>query len=141
MQWLIAIHVISVVTLFAAVFYLPRLFVYHAECNDVISYQRFLIMERRLFYGILIPSAIVVAITGFYLLYGFGWANKPDILWLHLKLILVLLLYVYIGLCWKHMKAFKENSNQHTSKFYRWFNEIPSVLLVAIIILVEVKPF
>lgn len=141
MLWVIALHIIVVITLFAAVFYLPRLFVYHAACNDEISNQRFKLMERRLFYGILIPSALLVAVSGFYLLYGFGWADKPHIMWLHVKLILVLFLYIYIAVCWKYMRDFKNDRNYHSERFYRWFNEIPSLLLIMIIILVVVKPF
>jgi putative membrane protein len=141
MQWLIAFHVIVVITLFAALFYLPRLFVYHAQCKDEISNQRFKIMERRLFRGILVPSAICVGISGLWLLYGFGWAEKPHIMWLHIKLILVIFLYIYMAFCWKYLIDFRNDTNKHSHKFYRWFNEIPSVLLVAIIILVIVKPF
>lgn len=141
MLWLVACHVIVVITLFAAVFYLPRLFVYHAQCKDTISNQRFKLMERRLFNGILLPSAILVGITGLWLLYGFGWAEKPHILWLHIKLYLVIGLYIYLGFCWKYMLDFRKDRNTHSHRFYRWFNEIPSVLLILIILLVVVKPF
>lgn len=143
MNWVIAFHVIFVITLFAAVFYLPRLFVYHAQCDaaDSIGNARFKVMERKLFNGIMVPSAILVGITGFWLLYGYGWAEQPHIIWLHIKLILVLLLYIYMGFCWKYMRDFKHDRNKHGHVFYRYFNEIPSIILIAIIILVFVKPF
>lgn len=141
MQWLIAFHVIAVITLFAAVFYLPRLFVYHAQCTDEIGNARFKVMERKLFRGILVPSAVGVGISGLWLLYGYGWADKPHIMWLHIKLIAVIILYIYMAFCWKYMLDFRHDRNKHSHIFYRWFNEVPSVLLLVIIIMVIVKPF
>jgi putative membrane protein len=141
MLWVVALHVIFVVTLFAAVFYLPRLFVYHALCTEPSQSEQYKIMERRLFRGILVPSAVLVGLSGFWLLYGFGWAQQPHIMWLHIKLILVLGLYIYMGVCWKYLHDFKHDKNKHSHVFYRWFNEIPSVLLIIIVILAIVKPF
>jgi|TARA_B000000477_G_scaffold4646_1_gene4020 putative membrane protein len=123
------------VTWFAGLFYLPRLFVYHAMSKDKISLERFVIMERKLFYGIMTPGGIITIILGFWLL-DYGYSG----LWLNIKLLLVLLLVIYHGYCFKYLMDFKHNRNKHSHIFFRWFNEVPVILLIAIILLVELKP-
>ncbi|WP_198265268.1 protoporphyrinogen oxidase HemJ [sulfur-oxidizing endosymbiont of Gigantopelta aegis] len=140
MLWVKAFHVIFMVAWFAALFYLPRLFVYHASSSDEVSNERFKIMERKLFYGIMTPSAIVTLILGLWMLMDYAWQAYSSMLWLHIKLSLVVLLFIYHYYCWKLVKAFKEDNNQHSHVYYRWFNEIPVFMLMGIIILVIVKP-
>jgi len=136
MLWIKAFHIIFMVTWFAGLFYLPRLFVYHAMTNDKISHERFIIMERKLFYGIMTPGAIITLILGVWLLVEYEFYGY----WLNLKLLCVLLLIFYHLACLKYMIDFKLNKNKHTHIFYRWFNEVPVVLLFAIVILVVIKP-
>ncbi|MDK2779678.1 MAG: protoporphyrinogen oxidase HemJ [Pseudomonadota bacterium] len=141
MLWVKAFHIIAVITWFAAIFYLPRLFVYHAAAEDDVSRERFKIMERKLYRGIMMPSMIAVVILG-------SWAvsYNPDYYllqthWLHAKLTLVALLIVYHFYCGHLVKVFRDDNNQRSHVFYRWFNEIPVFLLIAIVILVVVRPF
>lgn len=141
MRWLLAFHLIFVVTWFAGLFYLPRLFVYHAECNDDTGKQRFKLMERKLFNGIMLPSAVSVGITGYWLLILYQHTHPAYQWWLYIKILLVLTLYYYMFLCWKYLRDFKYNRNKHTHVFYRWFNEYPSIILIAVVILAVVKPF
>ena len=138
MLWLKAFHVIAVVTWFAGLFYLPRLYVYHADAKDSISIERFEIMERRLFVLMTIGAVASVSL-GVAML-----AAAPAYLtlgWLRLKLLLVLLVIAYHVFCYKLMRDFAANRNTHTAKWYRGFNEVPSLLLVAIVVLAVVKPF
>lgn len=137
MLWIKSLHIIFMVTWFAGLFYLPRLFVYHAMSNDNISHERFKTMERKLFYGIMTPGGILTLIFGAWLWQGYGITGG----WLHAKLALVLSLVIYHVYCGKLLIDFKYNRNQHSHVFYRWLNEMPVLVLVAIIILVEVKPF
>lgn len=130
------IHIISVITWFAGLFYLPRLFVYHAMSNDSISLERFKIMERKLYNGIMTPSAVITIFTGFYLLTYFGF----EALWIKIKITLVVILSIYHFMCHKYLKLFKENKNNKTHIYYRWFNEFPVIILISIIILVVYKP-
>jgi len=130
------IHIISVITWFAGLFYLPRLFVYHAMSNDSISLERFKIMERKLYNGIMTPSAVITIFTGFYLLTYFGF----EALWIKIKITLVVILSIYHFMCCKYLKLFKENKNNKTHIYYRWFNEFPVIILISIIILVVYKP-
>ena len=138
MLWLKALHVIAVVTWFAGLFYLPRLYVYHADTQDSISLERFEVMERRLF--ILMTIGALASL-------GLGTAmvvQAPVYLtmkWLHVKLLLVLLLIAYHLFCYKLMKDFAAKRNTHNAKWFRGFNEIPSLLLIAIVVLAVVKPF
>lgn len=136
MLWVKAFHIIFMVTWFAGLFYLPRLFVYHAMSDDSPSIERFKVMERKLFYGIMTPGAILTIVFGLWLWLGFGISGG----WLHTKLLLVVLLIVYHFYCGKLLSNFRQDRNQHGHVFYRWFNEIPVVLLIAIVILVVVKP-
>ncbi|PHQ81692.1 MAG: TIGR00701 family protein [Coxiella sp. (in: Bacteria)] len=138
MQVVLALHVISMVAWFAGLFYLPRLFVYHVEALDEISRERFKVMERRLCYGIMTPAAILTAVFGFWeMSYKWGWYETQ--MWMHLKLILVLVLCFFHLACMRFVYNFKHNRNHHSSKFYRFFNEAPTVLLIAIVFLVVLK--
>ena len=136
MLWIKSLHIIFVITWFAALFYLPRLFVYHAMTDDEISHKRFIIMERKLFYGIMTPSAILTIIFGIWLWWGLQYSG----LWINLKASLVILLVLYHLVCLKYLNDFKNNQNKHSHVFYRWFNEFPVILLFIIIFLVVFKP-
>ncbi len=139
MLWIKAFHIIFVTTWFAGLFYLPRLFVYHAMSEDTTSTARFKIMERKLFYGIMTPSAVLAILLGIWALYlmpGYLFSN-----WMIFKLILVGLLVIYHFSCGLIIKNFKEGKNFHSHVWYRWFNEAPVLSLVAIVILVVIKPF
>lgn len=140
MKWILSIHVVFVVCWFAGLFYLPRLFVYHAMSNDTISQERFKIMERKLFWGIMTPSAVITVLTGLWLSYEV-WHQYESVLWPKFKFALVLLLIGYHLLCARYLYQFKNDRNLHSHVFYRWFNEVPVVLLFGIIIFVIVKPF
>ena len=140
MLWVKALHVITLVTWFAGLFYLPRLFVYHAMSSDEISIDRFKVMERKLFYGIMTPGAILTIALGIWMLWDYAWQTYSTMLWLHIKLALVAVLLAYHGWCWKLLQDFKHNRNLHSHVWYRWFNEAPVLLLVAIVILAIVKP-
>jgi len=141
MLWIKAFHIISMVTWFAALFYLPRLFVYHAMSDDAISNERFKVMERKLYRGIMTPSAVSTLIFGGWLLSYYSFEQLALMVWLQVKLILVLLLFIYHGYCGRLVKQFRDNANMRSHVFYRWFNELPVFVLVAVIILAVVKPF
>jgi putative membrane protein len=136
--WLKAFHVVFVVTWFAGLFYLPRLFVYHAVTTDMPSLERFVVMERRL-YGIMSLGAGLAM--------GFGVAMiiaQPDYLslgWLRTKLVLVAVLIGYHHYCRVLMRSLAEGRNSRSRRWLRWFNEAPAVLLIAIVVLAVVKPF
>ena len=136
MLWIKSFHVIFMVTWFAGLFYLPRLFVYHAMSDDKISTERFKIMERKLFYGIMTPGGVLTVILGLWMWLGYGISGT----WMHIKFALVLLLIAYHIYCGKLLLDFKHDRNTRGHIFYRWFNEFPVLLMVAIIILVVVKP-
>lgn len=136
MLWIKSLHIIFVVTWFAGLFYLPRLFVYHAMSTDAISVERFKVMERKLFYGIMTPSAVLTVLFGLWLWLGYGISGG----WLHAKLVLVAMLIAYHLYCGKLLAEFKYDGNRHGHVYYRWFNEIPVVILFAVVILVVVKP-
>ena len=140
MLWVKSFHVIAMTTWFAALFYLPRLFVYHAMSDDEASNERFKIMERKLFFGIMTPSAILTIILGLVLLNGYAWEAFSNTIWLQAKLWLVAILVIYHVYCGKLLKDFKFDRNQKSHVYYRWFNEFPVLLLIAIIILVIVRP-
>lgn len=137
--WLKAFHIVAVVCWFAAMFYLPRLFVYHVQCTDAISIQRFELMERKLYRGIMTPAMIATFILGFWML----WLGHDYYLtqhWMHAKLALVALLTIYHFSCGYFRKALINNPHQKSHVYFRWFNEIPILLLIAVVILVVVKP-
>ena len=141
MLWIKSIHIIVVITWFAALFYLPRLFVYHAMSDDKVSNERFKIMERKLYRGIMTPSAIMTLLFGGWLVSYYSLEQLASMHWLHAKLSLVIMLCVYHAYCGRVIKQFKNDENTHSHVFYRWFNELPVIALVAIVILVVVKPF
>ncbi len=141
MLWLKALHLIFMVAWFAGLFYLPRLFVYHAMSDDQISQERFKIMERKLFFGIMTPSMILTLIFGIWMLVDYAWELYSSSGWLHAKLSLILLLLIYHGFCAKWLLDFKHDRNKHSHVYYRWINEVPVLFLVGIIILATVKPF
>lgn len=138
MLWLKAFHIVFVVTWFAGLFYLPRLFVYHAAATDQVGIERFQVMERKLF-AMMTIGATLAAIFGMAMV-----IEAPALLdsrWLHAKLTLVLMLIAYHLWCYRLMLAFRRGANRHSHRWYRWFNEVPTLLLIAIVILVVVKPF
>ena len=141
MLWVKAFHIIAVITWFAAIFYLPRLFVYHAAAEDTVSRERFKIMERKLYRGIMAPSMIVVLALGAWLISYSPRYYFIESHWMHAKLALVALLIVYHFYCGHLLTIFRDDKNQRSHVFYRWFNEIPVFMLIAIVILVVVKPF
>jgi putative membrane protein len=138
MLWLKAFHVIAVVTWFAGLFYLPRLFVYHADATDAVGIARFKVMERRLFAimtigggaSVILGISMLVAVPAY-----------VTMVWLLVKLAIVLLVIVYHLMCFKYLVDFAHDRNSHSSRWFRGFNEVPSLLLVAIVILAVVKPF
>ncbi|WP_277052513.1 protoporphyrinogen oxidase HemJ [Zestomonas thermotolerans] len=137
--WIKALHIIAVVCWFAGLFYLPRLFVYHAMSQDTLSRERFCTMERKLYRGIMLPSMIATLVFGLWLLHlNPAWLKMG---WLHAKLLLVLLLIGYHHVCGAQLKRFARDENPRSHVFYRWFNEVPVLFLLAIVILVVVKPF
>lgn len=136
MLWIKSFHVIFMVTWFSGLFYLPRLFVYHAMSDDKPSIERFKIMERKLFYGIMTPGGVLTVILGLWMWLGYGISGT----WMHIKFSLVLLLIAYHIYCGKLLHDFKLDRNTRSHVFYRWFNEFPVLLMIAIIILVIVKP-
>src|SRR3990167_10460902 len=127
MLWVRAFHVISMVAWFSGLFYLPRLFVYHADAADRISLARFKIMERRLYYGITWPAALLTTGLGLWLLLPL-WQYYATAIWLHVKLFCVVLLWGYHVWCGHFLRQFKQNNNRHSSRFYRIFNELPTIL-------------
>jgi protoporphyrinogen IX oxidase len=138
MLWLKAFHVIAVVTWFAGLFYLPRLFLYHADASDTISIARFEVMERRLFAITTIGGTLSIFFGLMMVLEAPGYLAMS---WLRVKLALVVLLIAYHGYCFKLLQDFKQRRNSRTANWFRAFNEIPTVLLIAIVILAVAKPF
>ena len=136
MLWVKALHIIFMVTWFAGLFYLPRLFVYHAMAEDTVSRERFKVMERKLFLGIMTPGAVLTVVFGTWLWVGWNFSGK----WLMAKLVLVLALLVYHAWCGLLLLEFREDRNRHSHVWYRWFNEVPAVLLLVIVFLVVLKP-
>lgn len=135
--WIKALHVIFVVAWFVGLLYLPRLFVYHADATDAPSESRFKLMERRL-YALMTLAGLAAGLLGVKLL-----MLQPALLaqgWLRFKLGLVLALVVYHIWCGRLVSQFHDGDNRHPARWYRWFNEVPTLLLVAIVILVVVKP-
>ena len=136
MLWVKSLHIIFMVTWFAGLFYLPRLFVYHAMSSDEVSRERFKLMERKLFWGIMTPGAVLTIVFGMSLL---SWVPLGG--WLYAKLALVALLVCYHVWCGLLVRDFAAGRNRHGHVWYRWFNEFPVVVLFAVVILVVVKPF
>lgn len=141
MSWVKAFHVIFMVTWFAGLFYLPRLFVYHASSTDDIGLQRFKVMERKLYYGIMTPGAILAIVFGIWMLIAYAWRAYSSTFWLPTKLVLVAMLIVYHIYCGKLLRDFQRDRNRYSHTFYRWLNEMPVLVLVVVVILTIVKPF
>ena len=137
MLWVKAFHIVFMVTWFAGLFYLPRLFVYHANTQDEAGRARFKIMERKLYFGIMTPGALLTIAFGMWLWLGYGVSGA----WLHAKLLLVAVLIGYHLWCGKLVTDFKHDRNRRSHVWYRWFNEFPVLILIAVVILVVVKPF
>lgn len=136
MLWVRAFHIIFVTSWFAGLFYLPRLFVNHAMVNDKATLERLTLMEHKL-YRFMMPLAVLAIVFGLWLWLGFGIMGA----WLHAKLVLVAGLVAYHLYCGKLMRDFKAGNNTRSHVWYRWFNEIPVLILFAVVILVVVKPF
>ena len=136
MLWIKALHIIFVTSWFAGLFYLPRLFVNHAMVSDTATISRLELMEHKL-YRFMFPLALLALGFGLWLWLGYGITGG----WLHLKLVLVIGLIIYHTYCGKLMKDFKAGKNQHSHVWFRWFNEIPVMVLFAVVVLVVVKPF
>ena len=132
-----SLHIIFMVTWFAGLFYLPRLFVYHAMSDDRQSIDRFKVMERKLYYGIMTPGGILTVGSGLWLWLGWGFHGG----WLMVKLLLVLILIAYHLWCGKLVADFRRDRNCHGHVWYRWFNEAPVLILVPAVLLVVMKPF
>ena len=137
MLWIKALHIVFMVTWFAGLFYLPRLFVYHAMATDAISIERFKMMERKLYYGIMTPGAVLTIGSGLWLWLGYGISGA----WLDVKLALVAILVAHHAWLGKLMLDFRHDRNRHGHAFYRWINELPALpILVVVVLLVVVKP-
>ncbi|MDE0302641.1 MAG: CopD family protein [Gammaproteobacteria bacterium] len=138
MLWLKALHLIFMVTWFAGLFYLPRLFVYHAMSDDEVSLQRFCVMEQKLLWSIATPGGVLTLLFGFWLL-----VYRPDLLfvgWMQLKLALIGVLVGYHAWCIVLQRRFACGDNRHGHVWYRWFNEAPVVILIAVVILAVLRP-
>ena len=140
MLWVKAFHIIFVVCWFAAIFYLPRLFVHHTLSEDQATRERLKIMERKLYRGIMTPSAVLTIIFGIWLV-SFNPQYYLASGWFHAKLTIVILLLFYHWWCYRLLLEFKADNNKYSHVFYRIFNEVPVLALIAIVILVVVKPF
>jgi putative membrane protein len=137
MLWVKWLHIVFMVTWFAGLFYLPRLFVYHASSEDAPSRERFKVMERKLYYGIMAPGASLTVIFGVWLWLGYG----PWGYWIHAKLLLAGVLIAYHLWCGKLLKDFAQDRNTKSHVWFRWFNEFPVLILFAAVWLVLFKPF
>ena len=140
MRWLLAFHIVAFVAWFGGIFYLPRLLVYHAMATDRIGLERFVIMERKLYRAIMTPAAVATIVIGFVLL-AWGWDAYRHAGWVYAKLVLVGVLVGYHVYCGVLMRTFAREENVHSHRFYRWFNELPLLLLIPIVLLAVVKPF
>lgn len=142
MLWIKAFHLIFMVTWFAGLFYLPRLFVYHTEIAPAegVHYQRFCTMEKKLFWIIMTPGALLTIFFGLWLVKSLGSAYVAQNHWLHLKLTFVFLLLIFHGYLGKCVSNFKNTRNTHSARFYRLLNEFPSLILFVVILLAVLKP-
>ena len=136
MLWVKSLHIVFMVTWFAGLFYLPRLYVYHALAEDPVSQERFKIMQRKLFWGIMTPGAVLTIAFGLWLWLGYGFSGT----WLHAKLVLTATLIAYHAWCGMLMLDFRANRNAKSHVWFRWFNEFPTVVLFAAVFLVIFKP-
>lgn len=140
MLWTKALHLIFMVTWFAGLFYLPRLYVYHAMATDQISKDRFKVMEWKLYWGITTPGGALTLLFGTWTLLLNGVAPYAGTWWMPLKLFLVAVLVAYHVFCGILLLDFRNDRNRHGHVWYRWFNELPVLLLVGIILLAVLKP-
>ncbi len=138
MLWIKSLHIIFMVTWFAGLFYLPRLFVYHAMAEDQLSRDRFKIMERKLYYGIMMPGGVLTIVFGLWL--WLGWFRGASG-WLHLKMALAAVLIGYHLWCGRLMRDFARDRNAKSHVWFRWFNEFPVLVLFAAVLVVVFKPF
>lgn len=138
--WLKAFHVFFMIAWMAGIFYLPRLFVYHAESQHQETKDQFKIMERRLWFFVT-PFALLTLILGIVLMYQYGLAWFKASAWLHAKLAIVALFYVYHFYLYSLLKTFAADENKKSPRFYRMINELPVLALLAIVILAILKPF
>ena len=138
MYWVKTLHIVFMVTWFAGLFYLPRLFVYHAMAEDRASLERFKVMERKLYWGIMAPGAVLTIVFGVWL--WLAWFRDASG-WLYAKLALVVLLAAYHLWCGSLMRAFAAERNTRSHVWFRWFNEAPVLALFAAVYLVVFKPF
>lgn len=138
--WAKSFHIVFMVTWFAGLFYLPRLFVYHAATADREGIERFKTMERKLFYGIMTPGGILTLVFGIWLilLRGADWAGVTT--WFHVKLALVAVLIAYHTYLGYLVRQFQRDANRHGHVYYRWINEFPVLILIAVVLLAVVKP-
>ena len=135
-----AFHIIAMVCWFAGLFYLPRLFVYHSMSKDQPSIDRFKVMERKLYRGIMMPAMVATVLLGIWLL-SYNLQGYMSAGWMHAKLTLIVLLIIYHFICGYYVKQFRDDNNQKKHVFFRFFNEAPVLLLVCIVLLVEMQPF
>ena len=138
--WVKALHIVFMVTWFAAIFYLPRLFVYHAMTTDAATQERFKVMEGKLHIMMNI-GAFMTLLFGFWLLFSYGWSQYKHMGWLHVKLFTVALLIGYHGWCSFLVRDFRLDRNRHSHRWYRVFNEVPVLFLMVIVVMVVVRPF
>jgi putative membrane protein len=136
MLWVKWLHIVFMVTWFAGLFYLPRLFVYHALSQDTLSRERFKVMERKLFWGIMTPGAVLTLFFGLWLWLGWGFSGG----WLHAKLALALVLVGYHAWCGKLLQDLRRDRNRRSHVWLRWFNEVPVIVLFAVVYLAVFKP-
>ena len=136
--WVKSFHIIAMVTWFSGLFYLPRLFVYHAQTSDQPGKERFKVMERKLFWVIMTPGGVLTILSGLFLLHlNPAWLYAS---WLQVKVAFVFLLCVYHLFCWSYLKDFALNKNVRSSLYFRWFNELPTIVLISCVLLVVIKP-
>ena len=139
--WIKAFHIISLITWFAAIFYLPRLFVYHSSCEDAPGNARFKVMEHKLYHYIMTPSGIIAVVLGIWLIGIYGFEVVLQWTWLQLKLALVAVILWFHWYCGQLVKTFARDENSRPERFYRMINEIPTLPMIFIVILAVVKPF
>ena len=140
MLWVKAFHIFFMTSWFAGIFYLPRLFVYHAMTTDQATNEQLQVMERKL-YRFITPIMWMTLGLGLWMLYDYAWTAFASMGWLHTKLVLVLVLMAYHFYCGKLIKEFATHRNRHSHVWYRWFNELPVFILLPIVVLTIVKPF
>ncbi len=140
MIWVKSFHIFFILAWMAGLFYLPRLFVNHAQTTEEAVRQQLAVMERKL-YRFTTPWMLLTLIFGACLLFSYPLTALSTMLWLHLKLLLVIILVVYHFYCGKIIRDFSHQRNQHSHVWFRWFNELPVLVVLAVIVLAVVKPF